>query len=144
MHATSTHFCLAPRVKRFTSLFLLFSYLLSSPGLVYSMHFCGQELTAVSVKQDGDTNCCCRDTGKPAGRCCHDQKVNSALKDIKLSAVHYKLQAPAAVPAPAVLQLVWQLSQVMFPADEPVTNLLLHAAPPPECPVYVRGHAFLV
>ena len=131
-------------MKRFVSLFLLFSYLLSSPGLVYSMHFCGQELTAVSVRQDGDTHCCCRDTGKPAGRCCHDQKVSSKLKDIKLSAAHFKLTAPAAVLAPAVLQLVWPLSQVVYPADEPAANLLLHAAPPPECPAYVRGHAFLV
>jgi hypothetical protein len=131
-------------VKRFVSVFLLFSYLLSSPGLVYSMHFCGQELTAVSVKQDGDTNCCCKDTGKPAGRCCHDKKVSSALKDIKLSAAHFQLQTPDLMPAPAVLRLVWQLSQVIYPTDEPVTNLQLHAAPPPECPAYVRGHAFLV
>ena len=131
-------------MKRFVSLFLLLSYLLSSPGLVYSMHFCGQELTAVSVKQDGDTNCCCRDTGKPAGRCCHNQKVSSALKDIKLSAAHFKLQAPDITPAPAVLQLVWQLSQMAYPADKPISGLLVHAAPPPECPAYVRGHAFLI
>lgn len=131
-------------MKRFAALFLLFSYLLSSPGLVYSMHFCGQELTAVSVAQDGDTNCCCQDTGKPAGRCCHDQKVSSALKDIKLSAAHFKLPAPDLVPAPAVLWLVWQFAQAVYPANEPATSLLLHAAPPPECPAYVRGHAFLV
>ena len=131
-------------MKRFVSLFLLFSYLLSSPGLVYSMHFCGQELTAVSVAQDGDTNCCCRDTGKPPGRCCHDQKVSSALKDIKLSVAQFKLQATDLVSAPAVLQLVWQLSQVAYPAEEPAVNLQLHAAPPPDCPAYVRGHAFLV
>ena len=131
-------------MKRFVSLFLLFSYLLSSPGLVYSMHFCGQELTAVSVAQGSDTNCCCRDTGRPPGRCCHNQKVSSMLKDIKLSAAHFKLQAPVAVPAPAVLRLVWQLSQAGYPADEPVANLQLHAAPPPECPAYVRGHAFLI
>ncbi|AIZ65565.1 hypothetical protein PK28_18255 (plasmid) [Hymenobacter sp. DG25B] len=131
-------------MKRFVSLFLLFSYLLSSPGLVYSMHFCGQELTAVSVAQGSDTHCCCRDTGKPASGCCHDQKVSSALKDVKLSAAHFQLQAPDAVPAPAVLRLVWQLAQVAYPADEPAANLLAHAAPPPECPAYVRGHAFLV
>lgn len=131
-------------MKCFASLFLLFSYLLSSPGLVYSMHFCGQQLTAVTVAQDSDTNCCCQDAGKPAGRCCHDQKVSSALKDIKLSAAHFKLQAPEAVPAPAVLRLVWQLAQVIYPADEPAAQLLAHAAPPPECPAYVRGHAFLV
>ncbi|WP_201982602.1 HYC_CC_PP family protein [Hymenobacter rubidus] len=131
-------------MKRFVSLFLLFSYLLSSPGLVYSMHFCGQELTAVSVAQGSDTHCCCQDTGKPASGCCHDQKVSSALKDVKLSAAHFQLQAPDAVPAPAVLRLVWQLAQVAYPADEPAADLLAHAAPPPECPAYVRGHAFLV
>ena len=131
-------------MKRFVSLFLLFSYLLSSPGLVYSMHYCGQALTAVSVQQDGDTHCCCRDSGKPAGRCCHNQKVSSALKDIKLSAAHFKMPVPDAVPALAVLQLVWQLAQVVSPADEPAANLLLHAAPPPACPAYVRGHAFRV
>ena len=70
--------------------------------------------------------------------------MSSALKDIKLSAAHFKLTAPTAVPAPAVLQLVWQLSQVVYPADEPAANLRLHAAPPPECPAYVRGHAILV
>ena len=131
-------------LKRFVSLFLLCSYLLSSPGLVYSMHFCGQELTAVSVAHNGDTNCCCQDTGKPAGRCCHDQKVSSALKDIKLSAAHFKLQAPAAAISPAVLQTKWQLSPVVYPVDEPSINLRLHAAPPPECPAYARGHAFLI
>ena len=131
-------------MKRLVSLFLLFSYLLSSPGLVYSMHYCGQELTAVSVAQDGDTNCCCRDTGKLPGRCCHDQKVSSALKDIKLSVAHFKLPAPTAVLTPAVLRLVWQLSQAGYPTDGPAANLQLHAAPPPECPAYVRGHAFLV
>ena len=131
-------------MKRFASLFLLFSYLLSSPGLVYSMHFCGQELTAVTVAQDGDTNCCCQDAGKPAGRCCHDKKVSSALKDIKLSAAHFKLPVSDAVPAPAVLRLVWQLAQVIYPADELAAQLRAHAPPPPECPAYVRGHAFLV
>ncbi|GAC1372987.1 MAG: hypothetical protein NVS3B25_15600 [Hymenobacter sp.] len=131
-------------MKRVISLFLLLSYLLSSPGLVYSMHFCGQELTAVSVVRDGATNCCCRDTSKPAGRCCHNKKVSSALKDVKLSAPHSKRLVPDLVPAPPVLRLVWQLSQAAHPTNEPVTSLLLHAAPPPECPAYVRGHALLV
>ena len=131
-------------MKRFVSLFLLFSYLLSSPGLVYSMHFCGQALTAVSVAQDGDTNCCCQDTGKPPGRCCHNQKMSSALKDIKLSAGHFRLGAPGMVSALPVLRLVGHLSQATFPADEPSSNRLLHVAPPPKCPAYVRGHAFLV
>lgn len=132
-------------MKRYVSLFLLFSYLLSSPGLVYSMHFCGQALTAVTVTPDADKHCCCQDTGTPDCGCCHDQEVVSAAKDLKLTASHhFLLQAPDVAPAPAVLQLVWQLAQLAYPADEPASRLVAHAAPPPECPAYVRGHAFLI
>ena len=131
-------------VKRFVSLFLLFSYLLSSPGLVYSMHYCGQALTAVSVAQGGDTHCCCRDSGKPATGCCHDKKVASGTKDVKLTAAHSQLLAPALVPAPGLLPAVWQLAQAAYPAQEPAARPAVTAAPPPECPAYVRGHAFLI
>jgi hypothetical protein len=131
-------------VKRYVSLFLLFSYLLSSPGLVYSMHFCGQALTAITVTPDANKHCCCQNTGKPDCGCCHDQKVVSAAKDLKLTATHFLLQAPDVAPAPAVLQLVWQLALLAYPANEPASKLVAHAAPPPECPAYVRGHAFLI
>ncbi|WP_084443615.1 HYC_CC_PP family protein [Hymenobacter roseosalivarius] len=131
-------------MKRFASLFLLFSYLLSSPGLVYSMHFCGQALTDVSVAHGVDTSCCCQDTGKHACDCCHDQKVVSTTKDVKLAAGQFKVPAPDLVPAPPVLRVVWQLAQPFYPADEPVARLTAHAAPPPQCPAYVRGHAFLI
>lgn len=131
-------------MKRFVSLFLLFSYLLSSPGLVYSMHYCGQALTAVTVAQDADTHCCCQDTRKPPCGCCHDKTVASATKDVKLTAAQFKLQAPVVAPAPAVLQAVWRLTQPTYPADAPAVRPEAHAAPPPECPAYVRGHAFLI
>ena len=132
-------------MKRYVSLFLLFSYLLSSPGLVYSMHFCGQALTAVTVTPDADKHCCCQDMDTPDCGCCHDQEVVSASKDLKLTASHhFLLQVPDAAPAPAVLQLVWQLAQLAYPADKPASRLVAHAAPPPECPAYVRGHAFLI
>lgn len=130
-------------MKRYVSLFLLLSYLLSSPGLVYSMHFCGQALTAVSVSQAADTHCCCQDSGKPATGCCHDQKVSSTLKDVKLTAAQFRLQAPATVPSPAVLQVVWWLTS-QYPAEELTAHPLVLAAPPPDCPAYVRGHAFLI
>ena len=131
-------------MKRFVSLFLLLSYLLSSPGLVYSMHFCGPAVTAVSVASGSDTHCCCRDTGKPASGCCHDQKVASTLKDVKLTAAHFKLTPPELAVAPAVLQAVWQLVLLAYPTPAAPGPRTAYAAPPPECPAYVRGHAFLI
>lgn len=131
-------------MKRVIGLFLLVSYLLSSPGLVYSMHFCGQTLTAVFMAPDADRHCCCEAAHKPPCRCCHDQKVSSAIKDVKLSAAEFKLVAPALVATAAVLHCRWLLWQAAGPADEPATRLLAPAAPPPKCPTYVRGHALLV
>jgi len=129
-------------LKRFASLFLLLSYLLSSPGLVYSMHFCGDTLTGVSMVVS-EKPCCCPLPKKPAG-CCHDQKLSSTLKDVKLTTAQLKLPVPVAVPAPAALRLAYRLPTPTYPADEPAAPLLATAAPPPDCPAYVRGHAFLI
>jgi len=128
-------------LKRFASLFLLLSYLLSSPGLVYSMHFCGETLTQVSVTSKAA--CCCPLPKKPAG-CCHDQKLSSTLKDVKLTTAQLKLPVPLAVPAPAALRLAYRLPTPTYPAEAPAAPLVATAAPPPDCPAYVRGHAFLI
>jgi hypothetical protein len=134
----------APGVKRLVSFFLLFAYLLSSPGLVYSMHFCGQRLTAVSLQADGKRNCCCETMRNPGCGCCHDQLVTSSVKDVKLTTTQVLVAAPAMVATPDLLPLVWRLSTLAFPLNELKLELAAHAAPPPECPVYVRGHAFLI
>ncbi|OGX91641.1 HYC_CC_PP family protein [Hymenobacter coccineus] len=128
-------------MKRFLSLFLLLSYLLSSPGLVYSMHFCGPTLTEVSVTSEAA--CCCPVPKKPAG-CCHDKKLSSTLKDVKLSTAQLKLPVLLVVPAPPALRLAYRLPTPTYPADEPAALLRATAAPPPACPPYVRGHAFLI
>ena len=128
-------------MKRFASLVLLLSYLLSSPGLVYSMHFCGQVLTEVSVAKEAA--CCCPILKKPTG-CCHDQKVTSTLKDVKLNNAQLKLPVPVAVPAPAPLRLAYRLPAPTYPAEAPAAMRAATAAPPPDCPAYVRGHAFLM
>lgn len=128
-------------MKRFASLFLLLSYLLSSPGLVYSMHFCGDTLTEVSVTREAA--CCCPVPKKPAG-CCHDQKLRSTLKDVKLTTAQLKLPVLVAVPAPAALRPAYRLPTPTYPAEAPAAPRLATAAPPPDCPAYVRGHAFLI
>lgn len=126
-------------MKRFLSLFLLLSYLISSPGLVYSMHFCGQTLTDVSVAKEAA--CCCPLPKKPTG-CCHDQKVASTIKDVKLTSAQLKLPVSAVVPTP--LRLAYRLPVPTYPAEAPPASLAAAAAPPPNCPAYVRGHAFLI
>lgn len=128
-------------LKRFFSLFLLVSYLLASPGLVYSMHFCGATMTDVSVAHEAA--CCCPMPNKPTG-CCHDQKLSSTLKDVKLTTAQLKLPVSVAVPAPPTLVPAYRLPAPTHPADAPAAPLRAAAAPPPACPAYVRGHAFLI
>ena len=128
-------------LKRFFSLFLLVSYLLASPGLVYSMHFCGATMTGVSVAHQAA--CCCPVPKKPTG-CCHNQKLSSTLKDVKLTTAQLKLPILVAVPAPPALVLAYRLPAPTYPADAPATPLRATAAPPPVCPAYVLGHAFLI
>lgn len=129
-------------MKRLLSLFLLVSYLLASPGLVYSMHFCGSTVTGVSVAV-AEHPCCCPVPQKPAG-CCHDKKLSSTLQDVKLTTAQLKLPVLVAVPAPPALRLAYRLPTPTYPADEPAAPRRATAAPPPACPPYVRGHAFLI
>lgn len=131
-------------VQRLTSLLLLFAYLLSSPGLVYSMHFCGQQVTNVSFAHRGDDDCCCRTATRSACYCCHDQEISSAVQDVKLTAFQAKMEAPAWQEAPTLLPIVWQLSTVFALTKSAVRWSEVDGAPPPACPAYVRGHAFRI
>lgn len=105
------------------------------------MHFCGDTLTEVSVTSEAA--CCCPLPKKPAG-CCHDHKLSSTLKDVKLTTVQLKVPVLVAVPAPAALRLAYRLPTPTYPAEAPAAPLVATAAPPPDCPAYVRGHAFLI
>ena len=106
------------------------------------MHLCGSTVTGVSVAV-AEHSCCCPVPKKPTG-CCHDKKLSSTLKDVKLTTARLKLPVLVAVPAPPALQLAYRLPTPTYPADEPAAPLRATAAPPPACPPYVRGHAFLI
>ena len=131
-------------LKRLASLLLLLAYLFASPGLVYSLHLCGQTVTGVSLSGVGEPAGCCPTPAKPVKGmkgCCHDQKVASSLQDVKLTTAQLKLTAPVALPA---LRVVRHLA-LTYPADEPAPRpRVASGLPPPACPAYVRGHAFLI
>ncbi|MFD2787643.1 HYC_CC_PP family protein [Hymenobacter rubripertinctus] len=130
-------------MKRFTGFFLLVAYLLASPGLVYSLHLCGEQVTGVSLRAGEEPPDCCAGRTKPTKGCCHNEQVSSTLKDVKLASAQLKLPAAVALPAPPALRLALRLA-LTYPAEEPLTRGAATAAPPPRCPAYVRGHAFLI
>lgn len=130
-------------MKRLTGFLLLVAYLLASPGLVYSLHLCGEQVTSVSLSAAGEPTDCCAGLTKPKKSCCHNQQVSSTLKDVKLTTAQLKLPTAVALPAPPALRLPLQLA-LTYPAEEPILRRAATAAPPPPCPAYVRGHAFLI
>ncbi len=128
-------------MKRPLSFLLLLVYLLSSPGLAYSLHYCGQELTGVSVGAETPKSCCPPHQA-PCGNC-HDQHVSGPAQDAPLLAsAALAFTAPALLPEP--------IAYVRSPAERflagsqerqrPRTAVRAAALPP--WPAYVRGHAF--
>ncbi len=127
---------------------MLLLYLCSSPGLVYSLHLCGELVTDVRLSGVGEPAGCCAKSARPVKGmkkdCCHDQKVSSPLKDVKLTTAQLKLVAPVALPTPPAVRFVRHLA-LTYPADEPAPRpRITSGPPPPACPAYVRGHAFLI
>ena len=105
------------------------------------MHYCGNTVTGVSLAA-AEPSHCCGAMKKPAG-CCHDKKVQSTLKDVKLTGTPIKLLAPVALPAPPALRLAFRVVHT-YPSEKVATVPVARPAPPPVCPAYVRGHAFRV
>ena len=134
--ADPTHF-----VRRPLSFLLLLVYLLSSPGLGYSMHYCGRVLTGVSVLAESPKTCCPPHQA-PCGSC-HDKHVSSPADDATLlAAASLAALVPALVPPP----LAWTAAARPKPwPTEPERQrppVEVRAAASPPRPAYVRGHAF--
>jgi len=115
-------------------------YLLSSPGLGFSMHYCGRVLTGVSMLAETPKSCC-PPSQAPCGSC-HDKHVSSPAHESPLLAaaplaalVPALLPAPLALPKPAARPWLMARERQRSPVE-------VRAAAPPPWPAYVRGHAF--
>jgi hypothetical protein len=128
-------------VKRPLSFLLLLVYLLSSPGLGYSMHYCGQKLTGFSVLAETPKSCC-PPRSAPCGGC-HDKHVSSPVQDAPLlTTAALALSVPALLPEP--LAYSWPAASRPQPGDpeRQRPRAAVRTAVPPPWPAYVRGHAF--
>jgi hypothetical protein len=135
------YFCY--RMKRFLSVALLQLYLLSSIGLVISLHYCGGNLA--SLKLFVPANCCCDDEVSDENQsCCKDE-----FKTIKLCDDQIKEE-------PSKIGYTWL--EASFPCTIPsfkscnLVNKLLALRPvilprPPneaeEIPAYKKNNAYL-
>ncbi|MEC5165732.1 hypothetical protein RCH18_001464 [Flavobacterium sp. PL11] len=69
--------------KKCTSLFLAFLLLVSSAGLAFNVHYCGEQIASVSLKtatfQKVEKACCVKSALKEEN-CCKDKVVNFQKK----------------------------------------------------------------
>lgn len=71
-------------MKKIAAIFLVFLYLIPSIGFSMDLHFCGGNVTAVSIQKALDKDCVC---GKKASsKCCKEVHVEVKLDDSQKAA----------------------------------------------------------
>lgn len=85
-------------MKKIVSLLLLLVYMLSIPGIAYSLHFCGEKLSSFSYTVAEKKTCACKQTKTqeetPAKDCCEDQQVDLSAENSKAASFDFKLATP--------------------------------------------------
>jgi hypothetical protein len=71
-------------MKKIAAIFLVFLYLIPSVGFSMNLHFCGGNVTGVSIQKTIDKDCVC---GKKASsKCCKEVHVEVKLDDSQKAA----------------------------------------------------------
>jgi hypothetical protein len=128
-------------VKKAISLFLLSVFLLSVPGLAYSLHFCGEMLMKSGISAEAKKACVC-DKQQSEDDCCKDQQVDLSVDDSKQSAFDYKLDTPKLTLLSAVVPQL--LLQLFAPTFKHSSFFELTDIPILKVPVYLFIGSFLI
>jgi hypothetical protein len=105
---------------------MLFTYLLFSAGISYSMHYCGDILTSTEMlgKSKG---CICKTKDNTSHDCCKDVKIESAKDDQKTTSL-YKLNFEKVV----IEEIQFFLIAFINLYEEPSNTLTIeYNSPPP-------------
>jgi hypothetical protein len=128
-------------VKKLVVLLLLPLYLLSVPGLAYSLHFCSKKLTSFSFAQKARKSCPCKKS-QSASDCCDDQQVDTKTDDSQQSAAAFKLDAPKLAVLTALLPHL--LAQLFALSPTHLSYLDGAFVPLHKNPVYLRIGEFRI
>ncbi|MDO1449226.1 hypothetical protein Q0590_23315 [Rhodocytophaga aerolata] len=134
-------------MKKNVSILLMFVYLLSIPGLAYSLHFCGEKLTSYTFKSAEKKSCVCnqaktqQENPPAASDCCDDQQVDLSTDNKQASSFDFKLGAPAYTLLPLFfLQLIsgllYSYEAAFFPDTTHTSSL--------KVPIYLLNRYFRI
>ena len=127
-------------MRQLLKISLLLIYVLSSAGLSYSMHFCGDELKDINWATES-TSCCAAEDGEEG--CCEDvlssdihasDHQSKQLLDFQFEKM--KIQdMPFAGYAPADMLYQNQSNGWLYEHQQPL---------PPPFPIYLKNQVFLI
>lgn len=130
-------------MKKFLSISLLFLYLVSSIGIIISLHYCGGSLASLSLSQNA--SCCCDDNVKDMKEgCCKDEVKFIKITDDQNKAEYLVKKFSSLVMDLPAQQHYFFNSKLI---DRSLSLLPVALARPPDrcnlIPAYKRNHSFL-
>jgi hypothetical protein len=127
-------------MKKIVILLLLPLYLLSHAGLAYSLHFCAEALTSVSLLRQAEKPCACPKPQADKG-CCEEQQVDIQTDDAQASLFSYKLDALQVLLSAVFTRLL----ACLFPQfTAGVPSGATDQPPPYKVPLYLLICVFLI
>ncbi len=94
--------------KKCTSILMAFYLLISSSGLAFNVHYCGDTIASVSSVFNTEEPCemevhpeektCCTASSDSHDGCCSDETIQADLDDVVLKQLHFNLDYVSIVP----------------------------------------------
>lgn len=130
-------------MKKIALILVLLVYLIPAIGITVSAHYCGENITWVSVNFEQTTHKCACGTKKMKTDCCKDKTAFIKLKhEQRNSALQAFINAPWGLQLPVYFTNVYQA--ILLPKT---TAIIGNNLPPPDLVnrrIYVRNCTYLI
>lgn len=113
--------------KKCTSIWMAFYLLISSGGLAFNVHYCGDTIASVSSVFNTEEPCemevhseekvCCAVSSDSHEGCCSDETIQADLDDVVIKQLHFDLDCVSVLP---VLTFTFYT-----PGEESIDNQIL-------------------
>lgn len=113
--------------KKCTSILMAFYLLITSSGLAFNVHYCGDTIASVSSVFNTEEPCemkivqkekaCCAISSDSHDGCCSDETIQADLDDVVIKQLHFDLDCVSVLPV---------LAFTFFtPSEESIDNQIL-------------------
>jgi hypothetical protein len=127
-------------MKKILNIFFLLVYLAGTTGFTIITHYCGGEIDSVSIFRNiNDSDACECEGNSCCEPCCDDEVKNIKIEDSHTIGVKYLQLLDISITIQYLI-VENHISYFETTRDFNLNNNL----PPPEKPIYIRYHSFLI